>query len=188
MPCKTGAETSREGMILFMGERNTDEPPPNKRLTVAQAAAQFGISEGAVRSRIKRGTMRTERIGGSVYVVLDTDEPPPNIGEPTDEPSSESLQARLIESYEARIESLERQLQAERDAHGESRRIIAGLVQRIPELESSPQSPEEAESVAEGAAANSETEEETSNIPTEPQSESSQNTERRPWWRRIFGG
>lgn len=175
-------------MILPMEERTTNEPPPNKRLTVAQAAAQLGISEGAVRSRIKRGTMPTERLGGSVYVVLAGDEPPPNIGEPTDEPSSESLQARLIESYEARIDSLERQLKAERDAHGESRRIIAGLVQRIPELESPPQSPEEAESVAESAASNSDREDEDADTPTESQGESLQDSRQRPWWRRIFGG
>ncbi len=65
---------------------------------------------------------------------------------------SEWEDQRLILSYEARIESLERQLQAEREAHGESRRIIAGLVQRIPELEAPPQSAQEAQDVAESAS------------------------------------
>jgi predicted ArsR family transcriptional regulator len=175
-----------------MGERRTGqpgEPPANEaaydRLTVAQAADQLGISEGAVRSRIKRGTLQTERDSGTVYVVLagalgadrPTDVPP---ADHTDQ--SEREDQRLISSYEARIESLERQLQAEREAHGESRRIIAGLVQRIPELEAPPQSAQEAQDVAESAS-EGESGEEDSEAHTEPQ-------ERRPWWRslkRIFG-
>lgn len=167
----------------LMGKRTTDEPPPNNRLTVAQAAAQLGLTEGAVRSRIKRGTLSTERVGSTVYVLLVDGEPSPNIGEPTDEPSAYPHQNRLIESYEARIESLERQLQAEREAHGESRRIIAGLVQRIPELEAPPQSPEEAESVAESASEDMSRAEEAEDF-TESQSEA---PEPRPWWRRILG-
>ena len=43
-----------------MGEDRTGEPQANhERLTVAQAAAALGITEGAVRSRIKRGTLAT---------------------------------------------------------------------------------------------------------------------------------
>lgn len=168
-------------MILPMGERTIDEPSPNKRLTVAQAADHLGLTEGAVRSRIKRGTLSTERAGGTVYVVFYGDEPPPNVGELADEPSPKSADHRLIDSYEARIESLERQLAAEREAHGESRRIIAGLVQRIPELEAPPQSAQEAESVAESAMG--------AERHTEPQAASSEPVERRrvSWWRRIFG-
>lgn len=172
----------------LMGERTTDEPPPNNRRTIAQAAAQLGLTEGAVRSRIKRGTLAAERVGGRVYVILSGDEPPPNTGEPTDEPSADLYQDRLIESYEARIESLERQLQAEREAHGESRRIIAGLVQRIPELEAPPQTPEEDESVAESASDGMGSTEEETEGSAEPQSEASERSGTRPWWRRIFGG
>lgn len=170
-----------------MGERTTDEPPPNNRRTIAQAAAQLGLTEGAVRSRIKRGTLASERVGGRVYVILSSDEPPPNTGEPIDEPSVDLRQDRLIESYEARIESLERQLEAEREAHGESRRIIAGLVQRIPELEAPPQSAQEAESVAEQSSRGKGMEEPAEDS-TQPQSETAEPTERRSWWRRIFGG
>lgn len=143
------------------------------------------MTEGAVRSRVKRGTLATERLGNKVYVILSRDEPSPNIGEPTDEPSAHLHQDRLIESYEARIESLERHLRAEREAHGESRRIIAGLVQRIPELEAPPQTPEEAESVAESASEGAAGRTEEAEDSTEERGETS---ERRPWWRRIFGG
>ena len=54
-----------------MGEGRTGEPQANhERLTVAQAATTLGITEGAVRSRIKRGTLRTAKEGGTVFVLL----------------------------------------------------------------------------------------------------------------------
>src|SRR5829696_6819516 len=53
-----------------MGEGRADEPQTNQRLTVAQAATTLGITEGAVRSRIKRGTLRTAKEGGTVFVLL----------------------------------------------------------------------------------------------------------------------
>ena len=54
-----------------MGEDHTVEPRANhSRLTVAQAAKALGIIEGAVRSRIKRGTLRTTKEGGTVFVLL----------------------------------------------------------------------------------------------------------------------
>jgi hypothetical protein len=184
-----------------MGERTTGEPPPYKRLTVAQAADQLGITEGAVRSRIKRGTIATDRVGGAVYVVVGGvkhDEPsepsayqPPN----TDEPRPD-VDQRLIESYQARIEdkdahieSLERQLQNETEARLRADHLIAALTERIPELEAPPQSAQEAESVAESASKDVDNvdKEEAAEERTEPESTPSQSAERRPWWRRIFG-
>jgi hypothetical protein len=54
-----------------VGEDRTGEPQANhERLTVAQAAAALGITEGAVRSRIKRGTLATAKEGGNVFVLL----------------------------------------------------------------------------------------------------------------------
>jgi hypothetical protein len=54
-----------------VGEGYTSEPQANhERLTVAQAAASLGITEGAVRSRIKRGTLPTTKEGGTVFVLL----------------------------------------------------------------------------------------------------------------------
>src|SRR5215208_3393279 len=54
-----------------MGKGYSGEPQANhNRLTVAQAAASLGITEGAVRSRIKRGTLPTTKEGGTVFVLL----------------------------------------------------------------------------------------------------------------------
>src|SRR5215207_9324819 len=48
-----------------------------RRLSVAEAADALGITVDAVRSRIKRGTIEHERVGGRVYVLLVADESRP---------------------------------------------------------------------------------------------------------------
>jgi hypothetical protein len=53
------------------GRLTGDESLFNRRLTVPQAAQVLGITEGAVRGRIKRGTLRSHREAGTVYVVLE---------------------------------------------------------------------------------------------------------------------
>jgi excisionase family DNA binding protein len=104
------------------------------RMTVHDAARRLGISEDAVRMRVKRGTLEAEREGGRLYVLL-TDEP---TTEPTDRTNE------LIAELRDRVRSLESQLDHERDANRENRRIIAALTSRIPELEppAPPESPE----------------------------------------------
>jgi hypothetical protein len=53
------------------GRLTGDESSSNRRLTVPQAAQALGITEGAVRGRLKRGTLRSHREAGTVYVVLE---------------------------------------------------------------------------------------------------------------------
>jgi hypothetical protein len=67
-----------------------DESSSSRRLTVPQAAQALGITEGAVRGRIKRRTLRSHREAGTVYVVLEggpsavnRDKP---VNSPTDQP------------------------------------------------------------------------------------------------------
>ena len=109
-----------------MGEGRTGEPQANHRRTVAEAAALLGITEGAVRSRIKRGTLRTAREGGAVFVLLGggTSEAnqPPNDGEPT-------AQSGLVGELRDRVASLERRLERHGDETERLHQIIAGLAQ-----------------------------------------------------------
>lgn len=152
-----------------MGEGRTDEPRRTNRLTVQQAAAHLGISEGAVRNRIKRGTLRSEREAGRVYVLLAG---PANRDESNDE---SQLVAVLRE-----------QLQAERQAHSEARRLLAAALERIPAIEApaSPEreSPETVEEASEGAEPRPSTE------GSRAGAQGAQSEVRRPWWRRVLGG
>jgi excisionase family DNA binding protein len=45
-----------------------------RKLTVLEAAEALGISEGAIRMRIKRGTLPSTREGGRVYILLEQEQ------------------------------------------------------------------------------------------------------------------
>ncbi len=152
-----------------MGEDRRGESQASRRLTVQAAAVELGITEAAVRNRIKRGTLRAEREGGRVYVVLagaaNRGEPSDQSDEPRDEPSDQS----------ELIAVLREQLAAEREANRENRRIIAVLASRVPQLEA----PREAHNRPErglGEGGGGE-------VPQQTESGVS-----RPWRRRWLGG
>jgi excisionase family DNA binding protein len=117
-----------------------DQTTHQQRLTVHDAARRLGVSEDAVRMRIKRGTLSADKEGGRLYVLSDT--------EPTTDRTDE-----LIEELRAHVGSLETQLEGEREANRENRRIIAALTSRIPAIEApeARDSPETAEEEPERA-------------------------------------
>ncbi len=146
-----------------MGDRVTN--PDRHRVTVQEAARQLGVSEQAIRKRVKRGTLEHDKEpDGRVYVYLD------EVTNPSATPDS----TPLISQMQARIESLERQLEEANAANQEHRRIIIALTSRIPQIEA-PQEPQEK---AESAGSRSD------RVETPPEPEKA--TER-PWWRRLFG-
>jgi hypothetical protein len=164
-----------------VGEDHTGEPQANhERLTVAQAAAALGITEGAVRSRIKRGTLPTAKEGGTVYVLLgggtSQANQTPNTGVPGD-------QSELIASLQDQIRYLREQLDAERQARTEERRrhdtVVAQLASKIPAIEAPQEASETAETVEEAPERA---------VPRPTMAESQEPAEARPWWRRMFGG
>jgi hypothetical protein len=166
-----------------VGEDHTGEPQANQeRLTVAQAAAALGITEGAVRSRIKRGTLPTRKERGTVFVLLGdgTSEAnqPPNIGVPGD-------QSEFIASLQDQVRYLREQLDAEREARTEERRrhdtVVAQLTSKIPAIEA----PQEATGGAERGEEGPERTERSTPRPATPAPQ--EGAPRRSWWRRIIG-
>jgi hypothetical protein len=122
-----------------------------RRVTVSEAALALGITPEAVRMRIKRDTLRSERRAGRVYVVLGLE---PNTEHTTDR--TDLLIATLREQLERANDSLT----FERQAHAEARRLLAAALERIPpQLEpprggdSSPQVPSQEPSEASVRAA-----------------------------------
>ncbi len=170
----------------------TDDPTvvPTDALTVAEAAEVLGITTEAARIRVKRGTLPSTRIDGTVYVLLDRPNPRlngPNAGpnyQPNPRPNGsaggpngqtngypDGGVGALLAAKDETIEALRDQLEAERSANRENRRIIAGLIERVPALETAPQSGPEA--------------------PVGPPSGGGgvgyrEEPERRSWWRRLF--
>ncbi len=145
----------------------------------------------AIRKRVQRRTIPHERDhDGRVWILLDTGRPRQDAVQDTDKPPSDST--ALISAKDETIAALREQLEAERQAHAEARRIIAGLVERIPPAIEAPREPPGAPQTAAEAPEGSEPRSATAS-PQEaterPQTSSSPaGEERRPWWRRILGG
>jgi len=104
------------------------------RYTVAEAADMLGITTGAVRNRLSRGTLPKVKEKGTVYVLLpddmsrdagrDTGDTPR--GMPHPEPNA------LTSELRDRLRYVEEQLEAERQAHAEARRLLMAALERIP--------------------------------------------------------
>ena len=150
----------------------------SRRLTVQEAAEVLDTSVDAVRMRVRRGSLESDKDpDGRVHVWVngDSTETKPRLdGEPS----------ALISAKDETIRVLSEQLESERDARRRADTIIAQLTQanaalaaRVPELEASQEEPPEApETLSENLQR------------AEPSSTGeAQRTEERPWWRRVFG-
>jgi DNA-binding Lrp family transcriptional regulator len=155
----------------------SDTPRDISRYTVPEAAQALGISPEAVRNRLSRGTLKSVKEAGTVYVLLETDRTRHTGDRPNDR--STDTPPGLVGQMQARIDSLERQLEQANERDRENRRIIAALTSRIPAIEAPPEardSPQTVEEEPERAG------------PRPATGEAQEGTERRPWWRRAFGG
>ena len=136
-----------------------------RRYTVAEAADTLGISQAAVRARIHRGTLKTEREDGTVYVWFD------------DEHYAEQHANNATDVVEVLREQngdLREQIEFLRDELRRKDTIILAMTQRIPELEPARERPEAPETPMDG-----EDRGEHSPGPEEP---------RRGFWARLLGG
>ena len=140
-----------------MANSNETHGASYERVTVAQAAERLGISEPAIRARIRRGTLEADHTPDGVRVYVTPDATPRGSAHDTSEHMADLRQA----------------LEAERQAHGETRRLLAAALERIPALPSGQRreaSSQGADPVQEGYG-----------------SPTAQAPDTRPWWRRIFG-
>jgi len=148
------------------------------RYTVDQAADILGISTGAVRSRLSRGTLRSVKESGTVYVLLPDDMLRDANRDATDTqadiPPSDG--GALTSELRDRLRYVEGQLEAERQAHAEARRLLAAALERIPAIEAPQEASESLETATEEADR------------VEPRSGRSEAQEsgQRPWYRRWF--
>ena len=94
----------------------------------------------AIRGRIRRGTLDSERESGTVYVWVDRAELDRHEPSPTS-PRPSSDQSELVEELRDRVRYLERQVEEERDARRRADTLLAQLMQRIPELEAPSEAP-----------------------------------------------
>lgn len=156
-----------------MAQSNSDIPTDISRLTVPEAAQALGISPEAVRNRLSRGTLESTKEDGTVYVLLEADRVQHIADTSHDIPGDTEA---VISAKDETIRILSEQLEAERAASAELRRIVAGLVQRVPELEA----PSETRDSSPEAASERGVRGDTSESSQEP-------AQRRSWLLRWFG-
>ena len=147
-------------------------------LDVNSAAEELGVSTDAVRKRISRGTLRSDRKDGAVRVWLDE-------GGMEAGREAQVEGGALVEVLREQAEYLREQLAEEREARRRADTIIAQLTQanaalvaRVPELEAPQEQPGAPETV----------EEEPESAEFRSDAAGRQEAVRRPWWRRVFGG
>jgi hypothetical protein len=141
------------------------------RITIQDAARRLGVSEGAIRKRVARNTLKHEKAeDGRVYVYLG-DGGTRGVDDVQDtgvHPNSSALISRL----EGEVEFLRDQVRRQQE-------IIAQQAVTMRQLTAAAQEapPEAAETVEEEPEG------------SEPRSAtgSTQEATRRPWWRRMFG-
>lgn len=137
-----------------------------ERLTYAQAAAALGISTDAVRMRVRRGTLRSERDEtGTVRVILNADEIP------------------TVETNDL-VSVLREQLAEEREARRRADTIILNLTQanatlasRVPALQAAAEERPDVNASRDDPAGGYPSTPRPRKDPEKPAS----------WWRRIFG-
>jgi hypothetical protein len=120
------------------GRSGTEQSQDRQRVTVAEASEMLGITAEAVRTRIKCGKLDSVKDpptpGGTVYVLLDahqpTNQPRPDTDQTTNRLQSDST--ALISAKDETIAALRDQLEAERQAHAEARRLLMAALERIP--------------------------------------------------------
>jgi DNA-binding Lrp family transcriptional regulator len=127
------------------GDRSHEIPLP-----VPEAAEALGISPEAVRNRLSRGTLRSIREGGKVLVLIDRD-----ISRHTERHTAD--RPELVEDLRDQVKYLRDQLEEANTRDRENRRLLAAALERTPELEAPPATPQEAERGVQ-----------------------------RPWWRRLL--
>jgi predicted transcriptional regulator len=138
-----------------------DRLPDSRRYTVEEAADILGISAGAVRNRISRGTLRNVREEGRVFVLLADDDPQTTTG--------------LQSANDALISELRDQIKYLREENQRKDHLLAAALERIPPQLEAPSDERESPDTA--------TAEEAEHHPG-----GGQEGAQRPWWRRIFEG
>jgi predicted ArsR family transcriptional regulator len=141
-----------------------------ERVTVQEAARRLGITESAVRKRVKRGLQKHDKEpDGRLYVYLDTQDK----GRDQVRDSSYDMLVRRLENEN---EFLRRELER-KDT------ILLNMTEAMKALNSPAQAaPSEARESPETA------EEERERAEPPRSAVESQEPVRRPWWRRMFGG
>jgi hypothetical protein len=175
-------------MMSGVDDRTTDRTQQDTDsivLSVSETAARLGITPDAVRARLHRGTLVGEKRAGIWHVVfpMTPTEAGPTGTRQDATGTQQDTDRRAIDALIARLETENAYLRQVLDAEIEARRradhLVAGFLERMPELPTGEPSRQDA-SQSENLAPRSD---ETSGVRP-----SSVVPVWRRWWRRMTGG
>src|SRR5215213_3316262 len=105
--------------------------PTDRRVTVVEAAAILGVTPDAVRSRLRRGTLRRDEASdGTDVVVLDEDG-----RDGHDASAADQTSVAYSEGLKAKIELLERERVGWKEEARRKDHLLAAALERIPAIE-----------------------------------------------------
>ena len=167
--------------------RQDDDMTTSGHVTVEEAARLLDVSVDAVRKRIERGTLRSEKVGKTRHVLLDdfmiqqdADRTRHGSSPESGRTQHDTDMTALVASMQDQINTLKQELE---DRKVEARRkdaILMTMAQRIPELEPPREAPREPRE--DHVAASEDTVQD--HAPRDQQ----EPTQRRSWLYRFFFG
>jgi hypothetical protein len=170
--------------------------PSSTRVSVDGAARALGVTVDAIRKRVQRGTIPHERDeSGRVWVLLEaasTMKDTTSTVSDSDQDDTGHLRRELLEAKDEniadlkdRIASLERQLEDARTTNRENRRLLAAALERIPAIEAPQDEPGATEKDAEASEGASDR---SDRAGAQAGAQEPEETAKRPWYVRWFGG
>src|SRR5919107_2506519 len=130
--------------------QDTTGHPSTARVSVREAAERLGTTVDAIRKRVQQDTITHEKDSdGRVWIFLDTDRTRQDTDRDMAGHRQDHEPSALISAKDETISTLREQLQAERQAHAEARRLLAAALERIPAIEAPQEASEASETVEE---------------------------------------
>jgi hypothetical protein len=147
--------------------------PDSTRVTVEEAARILGLSGNAVRKRLERGTLKSEKVDSIRYVLLDADMSQHASDTPNDMPGDIALMQAHLDSMGEQIAYLKDVIEKRDEEIRRRDHLLAAALERIPAIEEAPSEPRESpQKATEGEGGGG--------VPSDEEKPVS-------WWRRLFG-
>ena len=130
--------------------------PRHRRVTVEEAAKLLNLSGNAIRKRLQRGTLRSEKVDGVRYVLLDSDMPQhaDDMSQHADDMSNGmsgdiALMQSHLDSMSQQIDYLKGVIEKRDEEIRRRDHLLAAALERIPAIEEAPsQEPRESDLTA----------------------------------------
>jgi excisionase family DNA binding protein len=168
------------GYAANMSQHANDQAadmPGGTRVTVEEAAKLLGLSGNAVRKRLERGTLKSEKVDGIRYVLLYDDMSKHVNGTPDDMPDDITLMHEHLDSMREQIDYLKDVIERRDEEIRRRDHLLAAALERIPAIEEAPSEPRDTPETASDIRPG-----------VDPQGDDAgaETSASRTWWRRLF--